>query len=110
MVRTSHTHPLRIDALPLANGQLGITFCPGKKCDSVYGAAWDRDLDLDIDAIKSWGANAVLTLLKKHEFELLSVPNLGDAFKARGIEWFQLAIRDLDVPRASDAQKTAQPD
>lgn len=98
MVRTSHTHPLRIDALPLANGQLGITFCPGKKGESVYGAAWDRDLDLDIDAIKAWGASAVLTLLEDHEFEMLSVTNLGDALNARGIEWVQFPIRDVDVP------------
>lgn len=98
LVRTSHTHPLRIDALPLANGHLGITFCPGKKSDSVYGAAWDRDLDLDLDAIKVWGASAVLTLLEDHEFEMLSVTNLGDALKTRGIEWFQFAIRDVDVP------------
>jgi hypothetical protein len=86
LVRTSHTHPLRINTLPLANGQLGITFCPGKKGDSVYGAAWDRDLDLDIDAIKAWGASAVLTLLEDHEFKMLSVANLGDALNARGIE------------------------
>ena len=52
MVRTSITHPLRIDDLSLGNGRLGITFCPGKKGDSVFGAAWDRDLDLDMDAIK----------------------------------------------------------
>jgi ADP-ribosylglycohydrolase/protein-tyrosine phosphatase len=98
LVRTSHTHPLRIDALPLANGQLGITFCPGKKGDSVYGAAWDRDLDLDIDAIKAWGASTVLTLLEDHEFKMLSVANLGDALNARGIEWVHFPITDVDVP------------
>lgn len=98
MVRTSHTHPLRIDALPFANGQLGITFCPGKKGGSVYGAAWDRDIDLDVDAIKAWGASAVLTLLEDHEYEMLSVTNLGDALKTRGIEWVQFPIRDVDVP------------
>jgi ADP-ribosyl-[dinitrogen reductase] hydrolase len=67
------THPLRIDDLPLGNGRLGITFCPGKKGDSVFGAAWDRDLDLDMDAIKGWGANAVLSLIEDHEFEMLGV-------------------------------------
>ena len=79
MVRTSITHPLRIDDLPLGNGRLGITFCPGKKGDSVFGAAWDRDLDLDMDAIKGWGANAVLSLIEDYEFEMLGVPKLGEA-------------------------------
>ncbi|SLN58786.1 hypothetical protein ROG8370_02684 [Roseovarius gaetbuli] len=98
MVRTSNTHPLRIDSLPLANGHLGITFCPGKKGESVFGAAWNRDIDLDVEAIKTWGASAVLTLLEDHEFEMLSVPRLGESVAASGIEWHQLPIRDLDVP------------
>jgi ADP-ribosylglycohydrolase/protein-tyrosine phosphatase len=98
LVRTSITHPLRIDELPLGNGRLGITFCPGKKGDSVFGAAWDRDLDLDMDAIKGWGANAVLSLIEYHEFEMLGVPKLGQAVKVRGIDWFHFPVRDLDTP------------
>ncbi len=98
MVRTSITHPLRIDDRPLGNGRLGITFCPGKKGDSTHGADWDRDLDLDMDAIKAWGADAVLSLIESHEFDLLGVPELGAAVQARGIEWFHFPVRDLDVP------------
>ncbi|MCC5986518.1 MAG: ADP-ribosylglycohydrolase family protein [Pararhodobacter sp.] len=98
MVRTSITHPLRIDALPLGSGQLGITFCPGKQGASEFGADWARDLDIDMDAIKAWGADAVLTLIEDHEFEMLSVAGLGAAVKARGIEWHRFPIRDLDIP------------
>ena len=103
MVRTSITHPLRIDDLPLGNGRLGLTFCPGKKGDSVFGAAWDRDLDLDLDAIRDWGAVAVLTLIEAHEFDQLGVPGLGAAVTARGIRWFHFPIRDLDIPTDIDA-------
>lgn len=105
MVRTSITHPLRIDDLSLGNGRLGITFCPGKKGDSVFGAEWDRDLDLDMDAIKGWGASAVLSLIEDHEFEMLGVPALGEAVTARGIEWLHFPIRDLDTP-TDDAMST----
>ena len=105
MIRTSITHPLRIDDLPLGNGRLGITFCPGKKGESVFGAAWDRDLSLDIDTVKGWGANTVLSLIEDHEFEMLGVPELGEAVKARGIEWVHFPIRDLDIPEA-DAMGT----
>lgn len=98
MVRTSISHPLRINDLPLGNGRLGITFCPGKKGDSVFGPDWNRDLDLDMDAIKNWGADAVLSLIEDHEFDMLSVPNLGVAVKARNIDWFHFPIRDLGVP------------
>ncbi len=105
MVRTSSTHPLRIDELPLGNGRLGITFCPGKKGESVFGGAWDRDLDLDMDAIEGWGASAVLSLIEDHEFEMLGVPALGEAVTARGIEWLHFPIRDLDTP-TDDAMST----
>lgn len=50
-MRTSETHPLRV-----GNGLLGLTFCPGKRGDSVYGAPWARDLDTDLSAIRGWGA------------------------------------------------------
>jgi ADP-ribosylglycohydrolase/protein-tyrosine phosphatase len=107
LVRTSITHPLRIDDLPVGNGRLGITFCPGKKGDSVFGAAWERDLDLDMDAIKAWGTSAVLSLIEDHEFEMLGVPELGQAVKARGIDWFHFPVRDLDTPADDTMERWA---
>lgn len=53
--RTRITHPLRIDELactPWAAGTIGITFCPGKCGDSVFGSPWQRDLDLRLGARK----------------------------------------------------------
>lgn len=98
MLRNSTSHPLRIDSLPVGNGHLGLTLCPGKKGDSVFGAGWDRDLDVDLDVIKAWGAQAVVTLIEDSELELLSVIGLGDAAKARGMDWHHFPIPDLDVP------------
>ena len=86
MVRTSITHPLRIDDLPLGNGRLGITFFPGKKGDSVFDAGWDRNLDLDLDAVKGWAANAVVSLIEDYEFEMLGVTEHGEAVNACGID------------------------
>ncbi len=98
MLRTSTSHPLRIDSLPIGNGHLGLTLCPGKKGDSVFGAGWDRDLDVDLDVIKAWGAKAILTLIEDAEFDLLSVTGLGDAARARGMDWHHVPIPDLGVP------------
>lgn len=98
MLRDSISHPLRIDSLPIGNGQLGLTICPGKKGDSVFGAGWDRDLDVDLDVIAAWGAQAVLTLIEASEFDLLSVMGLGDAVRARGMDWHHVPIPDLGVP------------
>lgn len=98
MTRTSSTHPLRIDEIELANSHIGLTFCPGKQGDSVFGAPWARDMAIDLDAIAAWGAGTIVTLIEEHEFDLLGVRGLGDAVKARGIDWLHFPIRDLDVP------------
>lgn len=101
MARTSLTHPLRIDSLPVANGHLGLTFCPGKQGDSTFGAPWARDLDRDLDAIRDWGATAIVTLIEDHEFDMLGVRALAAGVAARGMAWHHLPIRDLDVPDAA---------
>lgn len=98
MIRDSSTHPLRIDSLPIGNGLLGLTLCPGKKGESVFGGAWDRDLDADLDVATAWGTKTVLSLIEDHEFELLSVSRLGEAVKARGMDWHHFPVRDVDVP------------
>lgn len=100
MSRTSLTHPLRIDTLPLAVGTLGLTFCPGKDGDSLTGDHWARDLDADIAAIKAWGADLVVSLMERHEFDLLHVTDLPERVRAHGMDWSHLPIRDVDIPAA----------
>lgn len=102
LVRTSATHPLRIDeiAVGAAGGLIGITFCPGKSSESLRGWRWERDLATDLDEIARWGASAVVTLIEEHEFELLHVRNLGAEVSARGMEWHHLPIVDVAAPDA----------
>lgn len=99
--RTSLSHPLQIGSVacaPLARGTIGITFCPGKWGDSIHGAPWQRDIDLDLDAIRAWGADLALSMLVGEEFALLRLPRLGEGFGSRGIAWHHLPIQDLGVP------------
>lgn len=100
MTKTSTTHPLKIASLPLpeGGGAIGITFCPGK-CDlNAHNGPWARDLPLDLGAIRSWGANALVTLLDDHEFDALHVRALGDMAEAAGLEWHHLPIPDMAAP------------
>lgn len=99
-VRTSVSHPLRIDQTPAgdAGGLIGITFCPGKHGPSYTGFTWNRDLGLDLDAIAVWRPAAVVTLIEDNEFAMLSVPDLGPQVRARGIEWHHLPIKDVRPP------------
>ncbi len=79
-------------------GAIGVTFCPGKTDPMAMSGGWARDLDIDMDAIESWGAAAVLTLIEDHEFLKLKVPELGAAVARRYMDWFHLPIRDVSTP------------
>ncbi len=59
---------------------------------------WDRDLSLDLDAIRDWGAAAVVTLVEAKELILLRVENLGEEVRRRGMFWFHLPIADVSTP------------
>ena len=98
--RTSQTHPLQIAEVPTGAGQgrIGITFCPGKHDPAAATGAWARDLAADLDVIAAWGARLVLTLVEPAELVALKVPRLGEAARARGLDWRHLPIADYSVP------------
>jgi ADP-ribosyl-[dinitrogen reductase] hydrolase len=99
VVKTSVTHPIRIDEIPLDNGaMLGLTFCPGKKQPYALAGAWDRSLELDLRVIADWDARAFVTLMEDQELVRFQVPKLGEAVEALGIDWYQLPIPDGHVP------------
>lgn len=58
---------------------------------------WQRDLGIDREAIATWGAKLVLTLVEPAELKALKVPQLGDEITRRGIEWRHLPIADYSV-------------
>ena len=102
MKRTSKTHPLQIAAVPagFGKGAVGITFCPGKKDGKAMTGSWDRDLPTDLDAIRDWGAAAVVTLIERHEIVALKVEGMGDEVARRDMAWFHLPIADVSTPDA----------
>ncbi len=112
-VRTSRSHPIRIDEVQAgdAGGVIGLTFCPGKCGPSVSDYRWERDLAADLDAIARWSPVAIVTLLEKNEFAMLGVAHLGEQIRARGIEWHHLPIVDVRPPdqRFEDAWRTSGP-
>ena len=105
-VRTSLSHPLRIDEVVIATaaaaaaGRIGLCICPGKRGDSVMGGPWQRDLERDLEVVRRWMPHAVLTLIEAHEFQLLGDCNLGSRLRALGIEWHHLPIVDRQAPDA----------
>jgi len=100
MTRTSHSHPLRIDSVICNDGVIGLTFAPGKCSSSIFGADWQRSLEVDLDAVCEWGADMVVTLLEAEEMVDLSIPDLGAGVKARDMIWLHLPIPDGEAPNA----------
>lgn len=96
---TSDRNPLRIDnvAVPGRPGAIGMTLCPGKKDPYAKFGAWDRDLRTDLQAIRDWGATAVVSLMESSEFWLLGVPDF-EAKVSAGFRWLWLPIADGGVP------------
>ena len=79
-------------------GRIGITLCPGKNDPHAMTGPTKRDLTKDLDAIRDWGARAVVTLVTREEMEYLKVQDLGEGVRSRRMEWWHLPIRDGHVP------------
>lgn len=96
MKRTSLTHPLQIKPVRARAeyGRIGMTLCPGKYDIAAMTGSWDRDLTIDLDAVRAWGAVAVVTLIEPAEFTLLRVEHLGEEVTRRGMQWLHLPIAD----------------
>src|SRR6266853_622989 len=99
MKKTSLTHPLHIAVISAGSefGRVGITFCPGKYDLHAMSGEWDRDLALDLDTVRDWGAAAVVTLLESKELTLLRVERLGEEVLRRNMLWFHLPIVDVSI-------------
>jgi len=97
---TSESSPLRIAAVTPGegHGRIGITLCPGKTDPAGMSRPWARDLDTDLDAVRRWGATAVVSLITDEELDLLSVRGLPGAVRSRHMEWWHAPIPDGQPP------------
>ena len=102
-ILNSHNSPLQLGQLPVGPrlGTVGFTLCPGKKQAQSVSGIWQRDMDIDLDAIQRWGAVAVLTLMPLDELRAVQADGIGDACETRGMDWHHLPITDVDVPDAA---------
>jgi protein-tyrosine phosphatase len=100
--RTSESDPLFIDSFQPGDstGLIGMTFCPGKKDLHANTGAWERDLNLDLDAVVRWGATAVVSLMTEGDFHNLKVPvsDFKKGLESRRLRWFHLPIEDGHAP------------
>lgn len=100
LIRTSRTHPLRIATIPVGEhgGAVGVTFAPGKRQAAAMTGIWKRDLAMDLEVIREWGAQDLITLLEPHEFEELEISDLPTQAIANGLRWHGMPITDGAAP------------
>ena len=98
---TSTNSPLQIAQVlspPAGGGRIGITLCPGKWQARSVSGNWQRDMDTDLQAIRQWGAAAVVTLMPHDELVACQAGHIGAACEQQGMEWYHLPIQDVNVP------------
>ena len=100
MILTSVSSPLRIDSVVLDQcaGLIGMTLCPGKKEANAISGDWARDLDIDLMAIKEWGASAIVSLMEREEMACYGVADMPAKATALGMTHLHLPIADMDIP------------
>jgi hypothetical protein len=93
------TDDLRVAWLPLdVQGQLGMTFLPGKRYPGKGGDHW-RDLAVDVAALRdAYEVDALVLLVEDRELEWARVRGLESAMKSASIELVRHPIRDFGVP------------
>lgn len=99
-LRTSESHPIRIDAVQARRdwGLIGMSFCPGKQQVDGLSGHWQRDLGMDLERIRAWGASIVVSLVEQHELSELGVEALPAEVMRLGMMWRHLPIRDRYPP------------
>ncbi len=74
-------------------GRIGLTSCPGLS-EECCGST----LEADLQEIRGWGANLVLTLLDDLELRTSGVADLGKKVVALDMIWLQLPIPNMGLP------------
>lgn len=90
--------PNRIDtvAVPGSVGCMGLVACPGIRVHQT--GATRKHLLADIEEVKNWGANGVVSFIEAHEFKMNKVEELPALLHEAGIWWRHLPIIDMEIP------------
>lgn len=77
-----------------------MTLCPGKNQPASLTGGWRRDLAKDLEAIHSWGAQVLVSLMEEQEFSAVGVSpiELSCQVANLGMEWIHAPIVDGMIP------------
>ncbi len=102
-VKTSESHPIRIDFLSDARfpvlENLGMTFAPGKRQSHAMSGTWERDLDTDLERVSErYRIDTLVSLLTDAELRELGIGDLVERCVGNGIGVIRFPVGDYSVP------------
>ena len=102
-MRNSTTHPLYVSWVELQGdeGALGLTLCPGKYQPVASTGSWDRQLDVDVQALVDMGVSHLVSLITKEDMQMLRVTDLPGEVAHHGLAWDHLPLPDTTAPTQS---------
>ena len=98
--RTSETHPIEVGWLAGPwPGRVGLTFAPGKQQPFAQSGAWRRNLQLDLERLRTvHGVEHLVCLLEDDELHKLVISDLAQRAVACGLKFERLRIADGAIP------------
>ena len=102
---TSKTSPIQICKVVPDSGTGGfvaITLAPGKHTLG-YECYWKRDLDDDLDRLRSLGTTVLVPFLEDDELARLEIPSLVGEAETKGIKVVRFPFHDGGVPKDMNA-------
>ena len=82
-----------------------LILCAGKSQPNAFTCNRDRDLNLDRDAIREWGAEAVVSLTEAHELKSPQLMGPGAKVRERRMALYHWPIRDGSMPTAESERE-----
>ena len=99
-MRNSTTHPLYVSWIEVEGdeGALGMTLCPGKYQPVASTGSWDRQLDMDVDALVEMNVVRLISLVTDEDMRVLRVEALPQEVQSKGLNWNHLPFADTTAP------------
>jgi protein-tyrosine phosphatase len=86
--------------VPGTGGAIGLHAFPGASRAGLGRPVNDEDLEVELAAIRGWGAEVLVSLLEEAEYELYGLPRL-EGHMPEGLQRLSLGIADRCAPCAA---------
>ena len=87
-------------AVPGTDGRIALSAFPGRALAGPGGRVKAADVERELEALRRWGAEVLVSLIEESELGLYGLPSLSGHIPA-GMGWLRLPIADMEAPDAA---------